>query len=72
MSLDLLAQASVAGELGHYVILAIIVAGIVGIGLVAARAAGLTVPAFVVTIAWILLACVVGVVAIKFLLSMSW
>lgn len=49
------------------IVIAMVVAGIIGIALVIARQAGIVIPAFIFTIAWIVLAVVIGVVAIKFL-----
>lgn len=64
------AQNAFPAGVGHWLIVALVVAGIIGIALVVARQAGIVVPAFVVTILWIVLAVVVGVVAIKFLIGM--
>ncbi len=64
----ILAQYAAGGyDLIHLVIVGIVIAGIVGIALVISRQAGIMIPGFVVTILWIVLAVVVGVVAIKFL-----
>ena len=65
----MLAQSPLAAAIAHWAIIIIIVCGIVGILLVAVRAAGITIPPFIITICWILLAIVVGVVAIQFLAS---
>lgn len=51
-------------------IIAVIVAGCIGIALIAARASGVAVPSWVVSILWIVLAVVVAVMAIKFLAGM--
>lgn len=64
----LLAQAGVS--IINLVILVIVVAGIIGVAFVVIRAAGVNVPPWIVTIGWIVLAVVVGVVAIKFLASL--
>ena len=69
-SLTLFAQAGAALTIGHWLVIAIIVAGIIGIALVVARQAGIAIPPFVVTILWIILAVLVGVVAIKFLMGL--
>jgi hypothetical protein len=66
----LFAQAGAVGTIGHWLIIAIVIAGIIGIALVVARYAGITVPPFIFTVMWIILAVVVGVVAIKFLMQM--
>jgi hypothetical protein len=52
------------------VIIAIIIAGVVGIAIVVARAAGVNVPPWAIQIFWIVIAVLVGVVAIKFLASL--
>ena len=49
----------------HILIVIIIVAACVGIAMVVLRQAGITVPPFIVTIAWIVLAAVVGICAIR-------
>lgn len=64
------AQALIPATVGHWLIIAIVVAAIIGIAMVVARQAGITIPPFVITIAWIILAVVVGVLAIKFLVGM--
>ena len=51
----------------QWIIVAIVVAGIIGIALVVAKQAGVVIPAFVWTIAWICLCVVIAIVAIKFL-----
>lgn len=51
----------------QWVIIAIVLAGIIGIALVVVRQAGIAIPGWVVQILWIVLAVVVAVVAIKFL-----
>lgn len=70
MSLALVAQAGFAAALGGWAIILIIVAGIIGIAFIVARAAGLTIPPMVVQILWVVFAVCVGVVAIKFILSL--
>lgn len=69
--LMLLAQAGVASALGYWVILAIIVAAIVGVLLVVIRTTGVSVPPWVGQILWIVLVAVVAVVAIRFLLRVG-
>ncbi len=66
----LLAQAVFAGNVGHLLIVALVVAGVIGIALVVARQAGITVPPWLVQVLWIVLAVVVGVVAIRFLMGL--
>lgn len=58
-----------AAWVAHWAIIALIVAGIIGILLVVIRQSGVQIPGFIITILWICLAVVIGVVAIKFLLS---
>ena len=63
------AQALTAAVLIQWAIVIIVICGIVGILLVVCRAAGVAIPGFIITILWILLAVVVGVVAIRFMAS---
>lgn len=64
----LLAQA--AGlSLVQLAILIVVLAGIVGIVIVILKQVGVTIPPFIVAIFWIVLAVVVGVLAIKFIWS---
>ena len=51
----------------HWVIVALVIAGVVGIAYVVAQQAGISIPPFIVKIFWIVLAVVIGVVAITFL-----
>lgn len=70
MTALLLAQAGLAGfGLIHWLIVALVVAGCIGIAFVVAKQAGINIPPFIITIGWIILAVVIGVVAIKFLAS---
>lgn len=62
-----IAQAGVAVSVVHYIVIAMIIAGVIGIAFVVARQAGVVVPAFIVQILWIILAVVIGVMAISFL-----
>ena len=64
----LLAQGA-ASAFASWIILAIVAAGIIGIALIAIRAAGLDIPPWVIQILWIVLVVLVAVVAIRFLLS---
>lgn len=48
----------------------IVVAGIVAIAFIVVRAMGLTIPAWVIQVGWVIVAVVVGVVAIKFLMTL--
>lgn len=56
---------------GRWVIYAVIVIGILGVLYVMAGVAGVVIPGFIVTIAWICLAVVIAVVAIRFLMKMA-
>ncbi len=51
----------------HWIIVAIVVAGIIGIALVVIRQTGIVIPDWVITIFWIVLVVAVAIVAIKFL-----
>ncbi len=66
----LLAQQLASFDLIHFIVIAIVVAGVIGIALVVVRQAGIVIPAFVLTIFWICLAVFVAIVAIKFLAGM--
>jgi hypothetical protein len=59
------------GSIVHFVIVAIIVAAVVGIGLVVFRQSGIPVPSWAAQIVWICVVAVVAIFAIKFLLSMT-
>ncbi len=66
----ILAQQLASYDLVHWIIIAIVLCGIVGIALIAARKAGITVPDWVWQILGIILVVVVAVLAIKFLAGM--
>jgi len=51
----------------HWVVLILVIAGVIGIAYVVTKQAGITIPGFIVQIFWIVLAVVIGVVAITFL-----
>ena len=70
MSLALFAQAGLAATIGWWAIVLIVIAGIIGIVLVIVRQAGIAIPQFIITILWIILAVIIGVLAIKLILSM--
>lgn len=63
----LIAQVGAAASIVHYVIISIIIAGVIGIGFIVARQAGIVIPPFVIQILWIILAVVIGVMAISFI-----
>lgn len=54
----------------QWAILIIVLAGIVGIVFAVVRAIGVQIPSYIIHILWILLAVVIGIVAIKFIASM--
>ena len=68
----ILAQGGAAGTIGHWAMLIILIAAIVGVVFVITRACGVSIPEWVVHVFWILLAAFVGILAIKFLLTISW
>lgn len=65
-----LAQFVVAGGLGYWLILAIVVAGLIAIAVVVLKQLGVSFPPWVIQIFWIVLTVIVGVVALKILISM--
>ncbi len=65
----LLAQ-MMAGSIGYYAIAIILIAAIIGVVIVITKQMGVAIPPFIITILWIILAAVIGIVAIKFLLSL--
>lgn len=66
----LLAQAVAGYGLIQWLIVAIVVAAIIGVVFVVIRQTGIVIPPFIISIFWILLAAVVGIVAIRFLWSL--
>jgi hypothetical protein len=54
----------------QWLIVAIVVAGVIGITLVVFRQSGIAIPGFVIQICWIVLCVVIGVIAIKLLASL--
>lgn len=71
----LLAQIIVAQGLPNmsviqWAILLIVLAGIVGIVFAVVRAIGIQIPSYIIHILWILLAVVIGILAIRFIASM--
>lgn len=57
-------------SLTRLAILALVVAGCIAIVLIILPVIGIAVPAFVVKILWVLFAVLVGIVAIKFIVSL--
>lgn len=67
-SLPLVFAQALDYSIGQWVIIAIVIAAVIGIGVVVIRQMGVTLPAWLIQIFWILLAAFVGIVAIRFLL----
>lgn len=55
-----------AEGLVHLIIVIMVVAAVIGIAYIVARQAGIAIPAFIVQIFWIVLAVVIGIVAIRY------
>ncbi len=55
----------------HLIVMVIIIAAVVGVMYVILNKMGVAIPDWIVKIFWILVAAVVGIVAIKFLLSLA-
>ena len=56
-------------SLAHLVILVIVVAGILGIALIVLRQSGISIPPFIVSIGWIIIAVLLGVMAIRMIMT---
>ncbi len=54
----------------QWIVIAIVLAGVIGIAMIAIKAAGIDIPGWVIQILWIVLVVIVAVVAIKFLAGM--
>ncbi len=63
----ILAQALGGYTLVQIALTLVVLAGIIGIVFVIVRQTGVTIPPFIITVIWICIAVVIGVVAIKFL-----
>jgi uncharacterized protein (DUF983 family) len=59
----------IGGSLIQIIIAAIVLAGVIGIALIAIRQAGLNIPSWVIQIFWIVVVVVVAVFAIRFLMG---
>jgi len=59
-----------AFDLGRWLIYAIVLAGVIGIAYIALKQMGITIPAWVNQILWILVIIVVAVFSIRFILSL--
>ncbi len=57
-------------SLVEWLVFIIVIAGAVGIAYVILKQTGVQIPAYIATVLWIILAVVVGVVAIRFLASL--
>ena len=68
IDLTLVAQAGIVQAVGSWAIAAILIAGIIGIFLVFCTIAKVTIPENIKTIAWIILGCILCVLAIMFLM----
>ncbi len=66
----ILAQIAGGYSLMHLLILIIVVGAAIGITLVVLKQSGIVVPAFIVTIGWIVLAAAVGIFAIRLVMGM--
>lgn len=69
MDLAVLAQIGAWG-IAQWAIAIIVLAGVVGIVIVVTQQMGVQIPPFIIKVLWILLAVVIGVVAVKFLITM--
>jgi len=69
--LSLFAQAMVSGTIVYYAIAIILIAAVIGVVFVITRQMGVTIPPFIITILWIVLAAVIGILAIKFLAGLA-
>jgi len=49
----------------------IVTCGIVGIALIVVRQAGVEIPGWVIQVFWIIVACVIGIMAIRFLIGLT-
>lgn len=58
-------------SLVHFIVMFIIIAAVIGVLFVVLRWMGVEIPPPIITIFWILVAACVGIVAIKFLLSLA-
>jgi hypothetical protein len=66
------AQVGAAGAIASWVVLAIIIAAVIGIGLIVLRVSGVEIPGWVMQIGWILVVAIIGIAAIHLLMSMSY
>ncbi len=68
----ILAQVIVGGVgIVHLIIIAIVLAAIIGVAMICCRAAGINIPPWVVQIGWIVVVVIVAIVAIRFLAGLA-
>ena len=60
----------IKNDLIGLILAAVVIAGAIGILYVVMKVAGIVIPAFVITILWIVLVVVIAVVAIKYIASL--
>lgn len=65
----ILAQTLSGLSIAQWAIIILVAAGIIAIVAIVLRQLNVAVPAFIIQILWVLLAVIIGVLAIKFLLS---
>jgi len=68
--MELVAQLVGGYSLIQIAILIIVIAGVIGIVFVVTKQMGVTIPPFIITVLWIVLAVIIGIVAIKFIAGM--
>jgi hypothetical protein len=62
--------AGVATGIASWMIILIVVAGVIGVAIIIARAAGVSVPPYIIQIGWVVIAVCIGIVAIRFIMSL--
>jgi hypothetical protein len=67
----LVAQAGAVSAIGTYAIIGIIIAAIVAVVYVILNRMGIQIPSWVVTLFWIIVAAVVGILVVRFLMSLA-
>jgi len=69
--MPLLAQGGVISTVAYFAIILIVVGGIIGITYVILQRAGVQIPPWLITCFWIVVAVVVGILLIRFLVSLT-
>ena len=64
------AQAATAAVLVQWIVILIVIAGVIGIALIVSRQAGIAIPAWIFQVFWVIVACVIGVIAIRYLATL--